>query len=182
MIPVPAQTKVWLAAGVTDMRKQFNALSALAENVLKQDPFFRHLFVFSGRRGDLVKIVWWDGEGACMFSNCLEKGKFVWPSASDGRKFIREFSVIGFTRWAGFGINRGMRDAPKILPTDPFELRAAAEGLVELPKAHALEIEKLRHQLAGHRKHRFGSKLESADQLSLELRLEKDETAAAQAP
>ena len=85
MIPVPAQTKIWLAAGVTDMRKQFNGLSALAESVLKQDPYSGHLFVFRGRRGDLIKIIWWDGQGACMFSKRLEKGKFVWPSAKDGK-------------------------------------------------------------------------------------------------
>ena len=85
MIPVPAQTKIWLAAGVTDMRKQFNGLSALAEAVLKQDPYSGHLFVFRGRWGDLIKIVWWDGQGACMFSKRLEKGKFVWSSAKDGK-------------------------------------------------------------------------------------------------
>lgn len=51
MIPVPAQTRIWLAAGVTDMRKGFNGLSALAEKVLKQDPYCGHLFVFRGRRG-----------------------------------------------------------------------------------------------------------------------------------
>lgn len=73
MIPVPAQTKVWLAAGVTDMRKGFNGLSALAEKVLAEDPFSGHLFVFRGRRGDLLKIVWWDGQGACLFSKRLEK-------------------------------------------------------------------------------------------------------------
>ena len=76
------------ANGVTDMRKQFNGLSALAERVLKQDPFSGHLFVFRGRRGDLVKIVWWDGQGACMFSKRLEKGRFVWPSAADGKVAI----------------------------------------------------------------------------------------------
>ena len=59
MIPVPAQTKVWLASGVTDMRKGFNGLSIAAEKVLKEDPFSGHLFVFRGRRGDLLKIVWW---------------------------------------------------------------------------------------------------------------------------
>ena len=73
---------------MTDMRKQFNGLSALAERVLKQDPFSGHLFVFRGRRGDLVKIVWWDGQGACMFSKRLEKGRFVWPSAADGKVTI----------------------------------------------------------------------------------------------
>ena len=85
MIPVPASTKVWLAAGVTDMRKGFNGLSALAQNVLKQDPFSGHLFVFRGRRGDLIKVIWWDGQGACLFSKRLEKGRFVWPSPSTGK-------------------------------------------------------------------------------------------------
>jgi hypothetical protein len=54
VIPVPAKTRVWLAAGVTDMRKGFTALAAQAEAVLQQDPFSGHLFVFRGRQGDLV--------------------------------------------------------------------------------------------------------------------------------
>ncbi len=85
MIPVPAQAKVWLAAGVTDMRKGFNGLSALAQTVLKQDPFSGHLFVFRGRRGDLIKVIWFDGQGACLFSKRLEKGRFVWPSPASGK-------------------------------------------------------------------------------------------------
>ena len=85
MIPVPTQTKVWLAAGVTDMRKGFNGLSVLAQDALKQDPFSGHLFVFRGRRGDLLKIIWWDGQGACLFSKRLERGRFVWPSAIGGK-------------------------------------------------------------------------------------------------
>ena len=85
MIPVPASTKVWLAVGVTDMRKGFNGLSALAQEVLKQDPFSGHLFVFRGRRGDLIKVIWWDGQGACLFSKRLEKGLFVWPSPATGK-------------------------------------------------------------------------------------------------
>ena len=68
---------------------------------------------------------------------------------------------------------------PKSLPSDPAELRVAAEGLVELAKLQALQIEKLKHQLAGHQRHRFGSKSESSDQLNLELKLEEEETAAA---
>ena len=85
MIPVPASTRVWLAAGVTDMRKGFNGLAALAQDVLKQDPFSGHLFVFRGRRGDLLKVIWFDGQGACLFSKRLEKGRFVWPSAASGK-------------------------------------------------------------------------------------------------
>ena len=85
MIPVPTSTKVWLAAGVTDMRKGFNGLSALAEKVLEQDPYSGHLFVFRGRRGDLIKVIWWDGQGACLFSKRLERGRFVWPSPAHGK-------------------------------------------------------------------------------------------------
>ncbi|MFQ5939808.1 MAG: IS66 family insertion sequence element accessory protein TnpB [Alphaproteobacteria bacterium] len=85
MIPVPAHTKVWLAAGKTDMRKGFNSLSALAEQVLAQDPFSGYLFVFRGARGDLIKVIWWDGQGACLFSKRLERGRFVWPSPAHGK-------------------------------------------------------------------------------------------------
>ncbi len=60
MIPVPSNTRVWLAAGVTDMRRGFNTLAAQAEQVLSENPYSGHMFVFRGRRGDLLKIIWWD--------------------------------------------------------------------------------------------------------------------------
>ncbi len=88
MIPVPASTKVWLECGVTDMRKGFAGLSALAETVLRRDPYSGHLFVFRGRRGDLIKVIRWDGQGACLFSKRLERGRFVWPSPSAGKLVI----------------------------------------------------------------------------------------------
>lgn len=85
MIPVPSNAKIWLAAGVTDMRRGFASLAAQVEATLQLDPFSGHLFVFRGRRGDLIKMIWWDGQGACLFAKRLEKGRFVWPSAKDGR-------------------------------------------------------------------------------------------------
>ena len=85
MIPVPAQARIWLAAGTTDMRRGFNSLASQAQKVLGEDPYSGHLFVFRGRRGDLVKIIWWDMQGACLFSKRLETGRFVWPSAKDGK-------------------------------------------------------------------------------------------------
>ena len=88
MIPVPANTRVWLAAGVTDMRKGFNGLSILAQDALEQDPFSGHLFVFRGRRGDLVKIIWFDGQGAWLVSKRLKRGRFVWPSPIKGKVSI----------------------------------------------------------------------------------------------
>jgi len=71
-----------------------------------------------------------------------------------------------------------MLNAPQSLPSNPAELRQTAEGLVELVKSQALRIAKLEHQLAGHRRHRFGSKSETMDQL--QLRLEEEEIAVAQ--
>jgi len=85
MIPVPSNTRVWLAAGVTDMRRGFNTLAAQAEQVLAEDPYSGHMFVFRGRRGDLLKIIWWDSQGACFFTNRLERGGFVWPAAKEGK-------------------------------------------------------------------------------------------------
>ncbi len=84
MIPVPASTKVWLAVGVTDMRKGFAGLSALTEQVQRQEPYCGHLFVFRGRRGDLIKVIWWDGHGACFFSKLVVRCRFVCPSPAVG--------------------------------------------------------------------------------------------------
>ncbi len=70
------------------MRKGFVGLSAQAETVLEADPYSSHLFVFRGRRGDLIKVIWWDGQGACLFSKRLERGRFVWPSAANGKLVI----------------------------------------------------------------------------------------------
>ncbi|KJS42725.1 MAG: transposase [Rhodospirillaceae bacterium BRH_c57] len=84
MIAVPAGVRVYLAAGRTDMRKGMHGLSLLVQETLKLDPFAGHLFAFRGRRGDLVKILAWDGQGFCLFSKRLEHGRFVWPSAADG--------------------------------------------------------------------------------------------------
>ena len=70
------------------MRKGFNGLSLLTQNTLEQDHFSGHLFVFRGRRGDLLKIIWWDGQVACLFSKRLERGGFVWPSSINGKLAI----------------------------------------------------------------------------------------------
>ncbi len=54
------------------------------QETLKQNPHDGHLFVFRGRRGDLIKIIWHDGQGACLFAKRLERGRFIWPSQSGG--------------------------------------------------------------------------------------------------
>lgn len=80
MIPVPAGVRVWLACGHTDMRKGFDGLAMLIQETLKRDPHDGQLFVFRGKRGDLIKLIWHDGQGMCLFAKRLERGRFIWPS------------------------------------------------------------------------------------------------------
>ena len=84
MISFPANTRIWIAAGVTDMRRGFTGLSALVQIKLAADPLSGHVFVFRGRRGDLIKVLWFDGDGICLFAKRLDRGRFVWPKAEDG--------------------------------------------------------------------------------------------------
>ena len=84
MFALPSGTRVWLAAGVTDMRKGMDGLAALAQTTLAENPFSGHIFAFRGRRGDLVKLLWFDGDGLCLFVKRLERGRFVWPQATSG--------------------------------------------------------------------------------------------------
>ena len=96
MIAIPAGMRVYLAMGPTDMRKGFDGLAALAQQALQQDPFSGHLFVFSGRRGDLLKVLYWDGQGFCLFAKRLEKGRFIWPVTTDGvvRLTLAQLSML----------------------------------------------------------------------------------------
>jgi transposase len=84
MIALPAGVRVWLAAGATDMRKGFDGLAAAVQLQLSEDPFSGQLFVFRGKAGDRIKILWWSGDGLCLFSKRLERGRFVWPQATHG--------------------------------------------------------------------------------------------------
>ena len=77
MIQLPTATKIWIVAGVTDMRRGFDGLSGQVQTVLQQQPFSGHVFVFRGRRGDIVKLLWWDGDGLCLFAKRLERGRFI---------------------------------------------------------------------------------------------------------
>ena len=79
MMQLVPGTQVWMACRPTDMRKGFDGLAAQVTEVLQADPFSGHLFVFRGKRGDHVKILYWDGSGLCMFTKRLENGRFVWP-------------------------------------------------------------------------------------------------------
>ena len=67
-----------------DRRNGFDGLSGLIQSQLAEDPFSGQLFVFRGRRGDRIKILWWSGDGLCLFAKRLESGRFVWPQATSG--------------------------------------------------------------------------------------------------
>jgi transposase len=84
MIGLPHGTQVWLGAGVTDMRKGMDGLAALVQTTLTENPFSGHVFAFRGKRGDLVKLLWWSGDGMNLYAKRLERGRFVWPQATSG--------------------------------------------------------------------------------------------------
>jgi len=84
VIPVPSGVRVWLAVGRTDMRRGMNSLALLVQETLKRDPHAGDLYVFRGRRGDLIKIIWHDGLGMSLYAKRLERGRFIWPTVENG--------------------------------------------------------------------------------------------------
>src|SRR6476659_4083093 len=88
MIGLPAGTRIWIAAGVTDLRRGFTGLSGMVQTTLQENPFSGQVFVFRGRRGDLIKVLWWSGDGLCLFAKRLERGRFVWPRTDAGAAYL----------------------------------------------------------------------------------------------
>ena len=89
-LPLPgfagtSRTRIYLACGTTDMRKGFDGLAVLVQQALEQSPHSGALFAFRGRRGDLVKLLWYDGQGLCLFSKRMDRGRFVWPVTKTGK-------------------------------------------------------------------------------------------------
>jgi transposase len=84
MISVPSGVRVWLAVGHTDMRRGMNGLALQVQEALARDPHAGDLYVFRGRRGNLVKILWHDGLGMSLYAKRLERGKFIWPTPTNG--------------------------------------------------------------------------------------------------
>ena len=84
MIGLPAGTRIWIVAGVTDMRRGFVGLSGMVQTALQENPFSGQVYIFRGRRGDLIKVLWFDGDGLCLFAKKLERGHFIGPKATNG--------------------------------------------------------------------------------------------------
>ena len=115
MLNLPPSVKIYVATGPTDMRKSFNGLSISVESILEQDPFSGHLFVFRNRRGDRVKILYWDRSGFCIWYKLLEKGTFCLPpargtylemTAADLALILEGIDLTGAKRQKRFSITR----------------------------------------------------------------------------
>ena len=89
---LPPDVEVHLALSYIDMRRGIDGLAMLVQGVLHQDPFTGHLFVFRGRtRANLIKIIYWDGTGFCLFTKRLEHGAFAWlPSVKPDETPVAE--------------------------------------------------------------------------------------------
>jgi transposase len=83
MLTLPPTVRIYLAPGVTDMRKSFDGLSASTIRVIRKDPLSGHVFVFCNRRRHMIKVLMWDGAGFCLFAKRLERGTFAWPAANE---------------------------------------------------------------------------------------------------
>lgn len=83
MINLPSGTKIWLVAGITDMRNGFNGLGAKIQTALRDDPMSGHVFIFRGRSGSQVKLLWSTGDGLCLLTKRLERGRFASATPAD---------------------------------------------------------------------------------------------------
>jgi transposase len=79
MINLPSGTRIWLVAGITDIRKPFHVLSEQVQHVLNKNPYSGNIFILQGRKGDMVKVLWVDHDGMNLYVKCLEEGNFIWP-------------------------------------------------------------------------------------------------------
>jgi transposase len=84
VISLAAGTKVFLACSPIDLRAGFNSLAAKAQQLIGDNPFCGHLFIFRGKRGDYFKGLYWDGTGLWLIAKRLERGRFVWPPIVEG--------------------------------------------------------------------------------------------------
>ena len=96
MMLMPVGTRVHLAAGYADLQKGIDGLAVMVQQVLGLDPFSGDLFVFRGRRADMVKVLFWDGTGLCLLTKRLEIGAFPWPTGQSGIESISsaQFSML----------------------------------------------------------------------------------------
>jgi transposase len=88
MLNFPPAVRIWLATGPVDLRKSFDTLAELVRQHLHNDPFSGHLFVFRNKRGDRVKLLYWDEDGFVILYKRLEEGTFRWPATPPGQPSV----------------------------------------------------------------------------------------------
>lgn len=113
MLAFAPGTRVWLASGRTDMRRGFDGLSAQVQVVLKEAPLSGHVFVFRGRSGDRVKVLWYDGQGMCLLYKRIDKGSFVWPSAKDGKVRVSPAQLATLLEGIDWRLTRAAATVPQ---------------------------------------------------------------------
>jgi transposase len=84
VIGPPSGVRIWIVAGFTDLRRGFDGLCAQVQNELKESPFTGELYIFRGKRGDKIKVLWYSRDGLCLFYKRLSDGQFMWPQVKDG--------------------------------------------------------------------------------------------------
>lgn len=94
MIPLPSGAKIWLVVGITDMRNGSSGLAAKVQTAPKDGPMSGHVFISRGRSGSQVKLLWFIGDGLCFLIKRLERGRFAWPSARDGKTLLTQAQLV----------------------------------------------------------------------------------------
>ena len=122
MMGWPAGVRIWLVAGVTDMRKGIDTLCALVQTALADNPFSGQLFIFRGRRGDVVKVLWHESDGLCLYCKRLDRGHFVWPQAANGAVLLTSAQLSMLLE--GIDWRRPQRTAPREIEPSPPTLAA----------------------------------------------------------
>jgi transposase len=115
MIALPTGTLIWIVAGFTDLRKGFDGLTAMVQNDLKENVFSGAVYIFRGKRGDKIKVLWYTGDGLALFYKRLSDGKFTWPQAKDGTVALSAAQLSMLLE--GIDWRRPKRTAPA--PQDP---------------------------------------------------------------
>lgn len=121
MISLPSAVRIFLAAETADMRRGFDGLAALTNSVIGQDPLSGHLFVFRNRRGDRLKILWWDRGGYAIWMKRRERGVFRFPAPVDHRLEVTPAELAAILE--GIDLSRACRQPRFTLPssTSPSE-------------------------------------------------------------
>ena len=115
MINLPPTVRIFLATAPADMRRGFDGLAALTTAALGQDPLSGHLFVFRNRRGDRLKILYWDRDGLAIWAKRLERGVFRFPTPHDGRIEVTPAELAAILE--GIDLSRARRQTRFVLPT-----------------------------------------------------------------